>query len=184
MTGNALTIAAATSSALGVVQPSTGLQINAGLLTLKVPVFLAYSTVVTTLQGSSGPNLVTFNTAYIDTSSCFNTSTSQYKPNVAGYYEFSANVMLTNANYNQTLVTHIQKNANTGYYVGTTGAGLMNSAIGWITSSSSSCTTLIYMNGSSDYVSVYAMSTSAGIVTNIGDGTSFSTRFQGKLISL
>ena len=91
---------------------------------------------------------VILNTKDFDTASCFDTSTYRFTPNIAGYYQFNAQIRASGvATY---LSTYLYKNGSaliqseflkdSSGYVGTTISGL------------------IYLNGSTDYVELYAIS--------------------------
>jgi hypothetical protein len=119
---------------------------------------------------------VAFNNTDFDTASCFSTSTYRYTPNVAGYYQFNWSIILqvgVNTG-SREYITWIQKNdaiwiwgtnfdTTPNHYVCSTG------------------TALIYMNGSTDYVEVFASQSSGGLAT-INPSTSYNSRFSGVMV--
>ena len=102
---------------------------------------------------------VVLGVSQFDTASCFNTSTYRYTPNVAGYYFFTGCVSIANASY--TLFASILKNGSSI----SSNTGLGASAMYPIAMTS----TLVYMNGSTDYVELY-------VQTNSGSATTIATQ--------
>ena len=120
---------------------------------------------------------VLFQTKTFDTANCFDNSTNyRYTPNVAGYYMFIAEL---NHDWGgaagNAINTNIYKNGSNYQAVSTRG----NSGTGPYGGVQAS--SLIYMNGSTDYVEVYTWSNngSPSVVTNSSNG---ATIFSGYLV--
>ena len=102
-----------------------------------------------------------------DTANCFDNVTNfRFTPNVAGYYQFSGAVQLTGATTN--LVASLYKNGNEtrrGFY------SASSSIYGCSTSG------LIYLNGSTDYVELYAYNAGTSYNSQNGYAYTFLTGF-------
>lgn len=144
-----------------------------GSLAVDGPAFRAYLAANQTITSGSATKIA-FDTEDYDTASCFNTSTSRFTPNVAGYYLFSVTSVLgTNAAGSAGQVNLYKNGSN----IGSSGANF--------TSNSSTLygrfnfTALVYMNGTTDYVEGYgAISATNPYFT----GGSASTHFSGCLV--
>lgn len=109
---------------------------------------------------------VQFNNEEFDTNNCFNTSTNRFTPNVAGYYQLNfywANGSSSSYNYaafykNGSLYKLAINNGSGG-----TGGGICS---------------VIYFNGSTDYVEAYVFSDFGPIV---GSSTAYNT-FNGSMV--
>ena len=104
-----------------------------------MPAFSAYQSSTQTLS-SSTTTKITFTTKEFDTNNNFASST--FTPTVAGYYQINASVAWSTNNY--LTVAYIYKNGsnNKSGVQGVNGICTVNS--------------LIYLNGSTDYVEIYA----------------------------
>jgi hypothetical protein len=129
---------------------------NGGTGATAQPTFYATATGGQSVSTST-PTLVQFNGATINVNSNFSTSTYLFTPTVAGYYSISALVTFaggTSATSNVSLV--LQKNTSTvianGIYDNTGGR-------------SSTVSSIVQFNGSTDYVSVYVTLTDSGAQT-------------------
>lgn len=105
-----------------------------------------------------------FNTEQFDTNSNYDSTTNyRFTPTVAGYYQFN--------------FVNPQLLAGTGYLsLYKNGTGNTNQ---WGASANPSGSALIYMNGSTDYVEVYAYNSS---VLSSGSATSTYVSFSGALV--
>lgn len=132
------------------------------------PAFSAYMGSNQTVSQSTWTKLQ-FNTEEFDTASCYDTATYRFTPNVAGYYQVSANAYLPNANqiYNEL---GIYKNGSR------VKEGPSNSAAG---SYVINITCLMYLNGTTDYIELYGQTT--GGAPTFG-GTSTASFFQAALV--
>jgi len=106
---------------------------------------------------------VSFNAKVFDLDSYFNTSTYRYTPQVAGYYYIETQIMFSpkGADDNCALVSHIYKNGvmnhSTGSpYINASGTGRpigqVNVKVGAGKENQVRANSLVYFNGSSDYV--------------------------------
>lgn len=90
---------------------------------------------------------VLINTEEYDTNSCFDTSTSRFTPNIAGYYQITVAAQITGGG---------------GGYIYRNGASFKNF------SSSSGGTALLYLNGSTDYAEYYVYQATGTTQTIVG----------------
>lgn len=132
------------------------------------PAFSAY------LGSSQTPSNATYtkvqiNTESFDTASCFDTSTYRFTPNVAGYYQIQAASRLSGTTPS-TYVWAIYKNGSSINELNVTST---------ITFEAREVSTLLSMNGTTDYVEFYCYINAASSQTfNSGINT---TWFQGFL---
>ena len=144
---SSLVLTGDTSGAITVSAPAVAgtntLTLPAITATLNVqgPAFSAYQSTLQTLSSSTNTKIL-FQTEEFDTNSNFASST--FTPTVAGYYQITGAIRIGGS---ATQVrTFIYKNG-TAYKLGTD----INSCFSAITS------TLVYLNGSTDYVEFYAV---------------------------
>ena len=124
---------------------------SAGYKPATAPAFGAYQSTLQALSAGTSTKLV-FQTEEFDTDSCYDTSTSKFTPTVAGYYQI--NMCCANSG-GASLQLQIFKNGSSvkfGGYNGSTGGA-------------SSFSSIVYMNGTTDYLEFYTYS-SAGVNTN------------------
>jgi len=124
---------------------------QSGTLNVGGPAFSASITSNQTLTANTITKL-TFNSETFDTNNNYDPTTNyRFTPNVAGYYQINASVLLSDAASNSTgLLLYLYKNGSQYAYLRT------RSQTGDYTSA-----TLAYvvsMNGSTDYLEVYAQS--------------------------
>lgn len=126
---------------------STGVTTQVG-----APAFSAYNAGQQSISASTDTKVV-FNAEEFDTSNCFDSTTNyRFTPNVAGYYQFNTNVYQGGAAYAYIWIK-FYKNGSAlieANRVSYTGQGEVSGS------------GLIYLNGSTDYVEVYARSQGAG----------------------
>ena len=125
-----------------------------------MPAFSVYKSAAQTLSSATFTK-ITFNTEEFDTANCF--ASDKFTPNVAGYYQI--NGQISNGTGTQTVAT-IYKNGAVNK------DGVNASAFGAVVS------TIIYFNGSTDYVELYGYFASGA---NTGSGIN-STWFNGSMI--
>lgn len=140
-------------------------------LAINGPAFSAYRTGTQGSFSSATYTKVQLNTELFDTASCFDSSTNyRFTPNVAGYYQFSAAVVATGTNLSYTqavLVKNGSAPTNTGSYISTTSG-----------EAGSSVSAVIYLNGTTDYVELYAyLQVSSGTGTVYGGATPISQTY-------
>jgi hypothetical protein len=116
---------------------------------------------------------VTLSSEDFDTASCFNTSTYQFTPTVAGYYSITGSVAGGVGGNLQNFFVRISKNgtAVTEFGDAYTSASLDDGF--------RSHTVLVYLNGSTDYMELYAYQT--GGATGIYGNSNSATRLSGFL---
>jgi len=135
-----------------------------------MPAFSAYSANTQTVSNSTTTKIA-FNTKEFDTANCFDSTTNyRYTPNVAGYYQFNSSAQFA---YTSTTRMRIELYKNGALYKRLTDAAVaMNSITGG---------SVVYMNGSTDYVEIYATITGTGTLT-VNGGTADVTWFNGALL--
>jgi hypothetical protein len=140
------------------------------------PAFLAYPSASQTLSNSTA-TLVNFNTEIFDTNSNFDTSTYRFTPTVAGYYQVNSLVSVSNTSTLGTLAfASIYKNGSE--YLRATQFGL--TAYNTVGTSVSS---VIYLNGTTDYINIYIYIAATGGTTSTNAGGSpILTSFSASLV--
>jgi hypothetical protein len=142
------------------------------------PAFRVYLGTVQTLSNATDTK-VNLSTEIFDTASCFNNTGATvggipayaFLPNVAGYYQFNANIYATATVALSYNFIQIWKNGSQdsaviyGPYSGTSQIG--------------SVSALIYLNGTTDYVELYSQISGTGTL-QIGASSSY-TFFSGSL---
>jgi hypothetical protein len=115
----------------------------------KGPLFFASQSVSQTGITPATATKITFTTEAYDTASCYDTTTSRFTPNVAGYYLVTSTVTYPDSGGTNGLAIQIRKNATTAIW-GTTSRG----ANGQIFACSNG-SVIVLMNGTTDYLEVY-----------------------------
>lgn len=128
------------------------------------PAFSAYPSSQQTLNGGVWTKLA-FQMEEFDTNSNYDTTTYRFTPTVAGYYQI--NVCLTGPL--GQVVTSIYKNGSAFKYGESVAANTYTSTI----------STLIYLNGSTDYLEVYGYFNLTG---QVNSSLQTSTYFQGSMV--
>ena len=127
------------------------------------PAFIAYASATQTLVAFTNTKRQ-INTEIIDTDSCFDTSTNRFTPNKAGLYQVSVTQMFNSAPARN--IEMIYKNGandisvNDQYVSGNDGGG--------------GGTALISMNGTTDYLEFYILSTQTPIAASGSANSRFS----------
>lgn len=116
------------------------------------PAFLAVPSATTTLTLNTWTK-VTFGTEQYDSNSCYDTSTSRFTPNVAGYYLITCGFGEGLTIANQNIYLSINKNGSTHKYIQTI------QPTAWYDNVTLS--SIVYCNGTTDYIEVYAQSGSS-----------------------
>jgi len=114
------------------------------------PAFSAYPSAGTAVSNASFTKIA-INTTSFDTNSNFNTSTYRFTPTVAGYYQVNGRISFS-ANLTSTFCV-IFKNGSEAFR-GT--GGVLNSPL---------VSAIVYMNGSTDYIELYAYQNSGSSQT-------------------
>lgn len=131
------------------------------------PTFSAIAGSATSL-GAGANTKINFTTEQWDTANCYDTGTSRFTPNVAGYYQISSTVRADIAG-NSVLHIYVRKNG-------------VDTVVGdfLAVSSNQAATTvsgLIFCNGTTDFVEISVFSGAAG-----STAATFQTSFQGVLV--
>ena len=136
------------------------------------PAFSAYTGTTTTLTANTDVKVV-FDTKLFDTNTNYSTANSRFTPTVAGYYQVSASIQV---NYwNGTILTvEVYKNGSPYQY----GNTAYPQTVGGVRSNVSS---LVYLNGSTDYIEIYGYQYNAGSNNVVGTSTS-GTYFSACLV--
>jgi len=119
---------------------------NGSVVPSKAPAFAATLSSAVTLTAATWIKL-TFNTEAFDTNSNFDTSTYRFTPTVAGYYQVNGSLAAAGPTNSYFLVA-IYKNGSAFKY----GSNFASVSAG----PNSTISALIYMNGSTDYLELYA----------------------------
>ena len=149
---------------------------QSGTLNVAGPAFCAYKSGSQTFSASTWTK-VTLDLELFDTNSNF--ASSRFTPTVAGYYQINAGVALSNTTaYPTSGVSAIWKNGNL-YARGLVnfggGTGAFNDVL-------INVSAVIYMNGSTDYLELYAYEVAGGTPNIIGNSDTYQTLFSGALI--
>jgi hypothetical protein len=135
-----------------------------------MPAFRAY--LGTTQNVSSSTNTkVNIDTEVFDTNNCFDTSTNRFTPNVAGYYQVTGHLEIDASLKTRTFCL-VYKNGSAYAW---SNDGVMT------TPYMSIVTTLVYLNGTTDYVEFYGWVN--GTSTQFySAGTGVTSNFQAVLV--
>lgn len=130
------------------------------------PTFNYYQSVAQTLTTGTTTK-ITFTSSNFDTTSGMFAS-SRFTPTIAGYYQINTNVTLTLGSTTGLRACYIYKNG-TQYAAGSTSNGYTGDY------STSSVSSVIYCNGSTDYIEVYAYQNSGGNLATIAGSTGWTS---------
>lgn len=113
------------------------------------PAFYSYRSSILTLGSGTSYNTFTFDAENFDTEGWYDTTTGKFQPLLEGYYLFvtSVNFTMGGALPNCTCAIAIRKN-------GTVFSETFTLVPGIVTDYSPSVTTIVYLNGTTDYVDV------------------------------
>lgn len=140
-----------TASAFTVTVPAT-----TATMAIDGPAFSAYASATTSLTSSVNTKLL-FQTEIFDTNNNF--ASSRFTPTVAGYYQVNSTVSAFLNIVNTPFFGLLYKN---GVQV------LWSQAMGSVTAyPTATLATLIYLNGSTDYIEMYGLQSSGSTVTTI-----------------
>ena len=134
------------------------------------PAFRAFQTGSQSISSSTWTK-ITFNSEDFDTNNNF--ASSRFTPTVAGYYQISANVRMTSMASGNNIGLQIYKNGSANSEIGNANEGAAGDA-------SRGGSSLIYFNGSTDYVEIYLYQSNASAKSTV-DGTQY-TWFTGALV--
>lgn len=120
------------------------------------------------------PTKVTLNAEIFDTANCFDSTTNyRFTPNIAGYYQFNVTLGASSSvtlDYNYIQIWKNGTNDSISIFETYDGAG-----------SYGSLSSLVYLNGTTDYVELYAQLAGSGTLSVIGGSTAVGTYMSGFL---
>ena len=146
---------------------------TSGTVMVNGPAFSAYPSAASQSLGNNVYTKIAINTEEFDTNSNFDATTNfRFTPTVAGYYQINGCVNISNSTSTRTLATIYKNNAE--YKRGTDIGTTMPTTLGATVSS------VIYFNGSSDYVELFVYVNAAGCTAN-GSNT-YTTYFNGSMV--
>ena len=147
------------------VPSSTGTMALTSQLPVAGPAFGAYGVVATTPSGGTNTK-VKVSTEYFDTANAYDNATNyRFQPTIAGYYQINGGVCMNSGV--SRLMAMIWKNGSE-YQTTDINSNTVKLSI----------STLLYLNGSSDYVELYTWNADGGVaIANTGQ-----TNFNGCLV--
>lgn len=137
---------------------STGVTTQVG-----APAFSAYGTAKQSLANNTLTK-INFNTKAFDTATCYDTTNYRFTPNVAGYYQVNAEIGST-PNASGVIAIYLYKNGS----LYSRGASTPNSSQGPDVTLSS----LISLNGTTDYIEIYGYQNSGGALSVGSDASTY-----------
>jgi hypothetical protein len=157
-----LTLPATTGTVLTSVSPASDLPSS-----IKGPAFSAYKSTSQSISSLTNTK-IQLNAENFDTNSNYDNSTNyRFTPTVAGYYQFSFGLIVETTTTSNWVYTELNKNGSPY----SRGASVFAASVNY-PSSTGSC--LVYLNGSTDYVELYA-TTSATLNVYAENRGSFMT---------
>lgn len=140
-----------------------------GTVGMDGPAFSAYMTNSSAAQSISGSTWtkVKLDTEEFDTNSNFDTATYRFTPTVAGYYQVNASALISYTSSAPSIIQAAIYKNGTSYkagYLGIVNPGPYGNV---------AVSALIYFNGSTDYIELYAWSNSASATVEYSSGRAF-----------
>ena len=132
-----------------------------GTVGLAGPAFSAYMSANQSLSATTFTKMQC-NTEEFDTASCYDTSLYRFTPNVAGYYQVNGNIETVGAVGSLVSVYKNGSLSKRGVNI-TVGAYTYGSVV----------STLMYLNGSTDYIELYAYAASSATLVGNSSQVSF-----------
>jgi hypothetical protein len=170
-TSGAITLAAPSVSGTNTatLPAATGTVMVSG----NMPAFSVYTSSNVSISAST-PTKITFDTKVFDTANCFNTSTYRFTPNVAGYYQINGAAYYSGAGiaYGQMRLYKNGSLYQQGQFIYIPSPTTSDTA--------NNISTLVYMNGTTDYLELYGFQYS-GSGTVVANGSTY-TFFNGSLV--
>jgi hypothetical protein len=155
---------------------SSGANIGFQLASTLAPCFSAYKSSQQNFSSSTWTK-ITLDLEMFDTNNNF--ASSRFTPTVAGYYQINAGVALSNlTDYMTSGATGIYKNGLL-YQRGVANFGSEGSKFNDVLFVTSG---VIYMNGTTDYLELYAYEVAGGTPAAVGNSDTYQTFFNGALI--
>jgi len=137
---------------------------NGGTGTATPPVAFYYQTGAQTIATAT-TTVISYDTSVYDTNSIWNSSTKAFVPNVAGYYQVNMSCTLSGTSAGYQTGAGISKNGTLVDYNVAASSALGTTPV---------CSTIVYCNGTTDYVQGNVAHT-AGSNLSTASGTSSST---------
>ena len=135
-----------------------------------MPAFSASLSVAQTVTPSTATK-VAFNTEQFDTASAYDNATNyRFTPLVAGYYQVNSMVNCISSSADNLAFASLYKNGS--IYLASS-SGIIYFSSGAVTQFTATVTMLVYMNGSTDYLEIYAYNAGAS-GTQFNQGSTFS----------
>ena len=128
------------------------------------PAFSAYANASQSIPANGTATKVLLQTEEFDTNNNFASST--FTPTVAGYYQINGCVTLNSGTSTRNFGVVLYKNGS-AFKQGTTNTIFASDYSG------SNVSTVIYFNGSTDYVELYCFNNSTGAISTVVSGASF-----------
>lgn len=155
---------------------STGFALNAGNITLPstaAPAFSARNSTNQTLTNNTSTK-VALQAEEFDTNNNFDSTTNyRFTPTVAGYYQINGQVKIENNSNAGTLLCIILKNGVDYKESQATVRSGSNTSVG--------VSSIVYFNGSTDYVELYVNQVTTATATLVSNGT-IATWFNGAFV--
>ncbi len=136
------------------------------------PTFKAYKSAAQTNNTANGSVKVRFETKVWDSDSCYDTSTSRFTPNLAGYYLVTSQLEIAHTGTGDRVMAVLWKNGVT--YAESAGSHGDSAFY-----PSSRGTWIVPMNGTTDYVEAYSYGTNSGGNYNFAYNTVYRCTFEG-----
>jgi len=176
---SSVVISGDTSGAITLAAPSVAgtntitLPAQTGTVLVGGPAFSAYRATSDQSFTQNAWTKVQLNAENFDTANCFDSTTNyRFTPNVAGYYQFTANMSLGGAAFYNFYVQIYKNGAGVGQYMN------INASSGNFTTFGTTVSTLMSANGSTDYFEVFVYSNSSSPIVNAGaNGPSIFTGY-------
>jgi len=158
------------NTGVGVAAPAAKLDVAGniavnGRIAVNGPAFSAWASTVQVMLPAAYTKVV-FKTEEFDTANCFDSvSSSRFKPTVAGYYQVSATLRQSTPTDGEWLAVLYKNGAafKSGSHVSIGGGGNYQSHL----------SALVFLNGSTDYLEIFAYCTLTSWVSNTQSGSFF-----------
>ena len=154
---------------------SSGITMGSGknLVQTNAPAFSVYTSSDQSISNSTETKVV-FDLEEFDTNNCFDNVTNyRFTPTVAGYYQINATINTEGSTSATRAFTSLYKNG-TSYKRGYDNTVTISRA--------SVFNSLVYLNGSTDYIEMYIFITATSAQVNQNPGTPILTYFSGHLV--
>lgn len=176
--GTTYTLPIASDTVLGGVKVGTGLNIDGtGILsTITGPAFSAYTGTTTVISTGPGFVVITLTAEDFDTDNAFDSvAFSRFQPTVAGYYFISGRLAVTGSTATGDITVGLWK-TGTSYKYGQQVAVASTTLV-----TTANIATLVYLNGSTDYVQLYGRynNGSSGSTATAGVSMAEGSRLEG-----